>query len=154
MLAGGTQNKASQHTLQTWPFFMGQSETPQNAPDGGTVDIDAMRLSQLGHEFIKRDPAFGHDAGFEPADHVHQLAMSAAIALSPRCQTSGLAPQLHQIIDEFRRHPKMPSRLTMSVSFVHIADDPATKLHWMWLAHLKSPSALAEGITSLAGWKC
>ena len=124
---------------------MGQSETPQNAPDGGAVDIDAMRLSQFGHEFIKRDPAFGRDAGLEPTGHVHQLAMSAAIALSPRRQTSGLAPQLHQIIDELRRYPKMPSRLTVSVTFVHVADNPATKLYWMWLAHLTSPSALAEG---------
>lgn len=123
---------------------MGQSEPPQNAPDGGAVNIDAMRLSQFGHEFIKRDPAFGRDAGLEPAGHVHQLAMSAAIALSPRCQTSGLAPQLHQIIDELRRYPKMPSSLTVSVTFVHVADDPGPKLYWMWLAHLKSPSALAE----------
>jgi hypothetical protein len=124
---------------------MAQSEPPQNAPDGGAVDVDAMGFSQLGYEFIKRDPAFGRDAGFEPTGHVHQLAMSAAIALSPRCQTSGLAPQLHQIIDELRRYPKMPSRLTVSVTFVHVADNPATKLYWMWLAHLTSPSALAEG---------
>ena len=123
---------------------MAQSEPPQNAPNGGTVHGDAMRLSQFGHEFIKRDPAFGRDAGLEPAGHVHQLAMSAAIALSPRCQTSGLAPQLHQVIDELRRHPKMLSRLTVSVTFVHVADNPATKLCWMWLAHLKSPSASAE----------
>lgn len=123
---------------------MTQSETPQNTPDGGTVDVDAMRLSQLGHEFIKRDPAFGRDTGLKPAGHVHQLAMSAAVALSPRCQTSGLASQLYQIIDEFWRHPKVPSRLTVPVTFVHVADDPATKLYWMWLAHLKSPSALAE----------
>ena len=81
---------------------MAQSEPAQNAPDGGAVDIDAMRLSQFGHEFIKRDPAFGRDASLEPAGHVHQLAISAAVALSPRCQTSGFATQLYQIIDELR----------------------------------------------------
>jgi hypothetical protein len=85
---------------------MAQSETSQNAPDGGAVDVDAMRFSQLGHEFIKRDPAFGRNASLEPAGHLHQLAMSAAIALSPRCQTSSLASQLHQIIAEFRATPE------------------------------------------------
>ena len=74
---------------------MAQSEPAQHPPDGGAVHGDAMGFSQLGYEFIKRDPAFGRDAGFEPTGHVHQLAMSAAIALSPRRQTSGLAPQLH-----------------------------------------------------------
>ena len=63
---------------------MTQSETPQNAPDGGAVDVDAMHFGQLGHEFIKRDPAFGRDTGLKLAGHVHQLAMSAAVALSPR----------------------------------------------------------------------
>ena len=81
---------------------MAQSEPAQHPPDGGAVDVDAMGFSQLGYEFIKRDPAFGRDAGLEPTGHVHQLAMSAAVALSPRCQTSGFATQLYQIIDELR----------------------------------------------------
>ena len=38
----------------------------------------------------------------------------------------------------------MPSRLTVPVTFVHVAINSGPKLYWMWLAHLKSPSALAE----------
>lgn len=85
---------------------MAQAETPQNAPDGGAVHIEAMRFRQFGPKFIKRDPAFGRDAGFEPAGHAHPLAVTAAIALSPGCQTSGLAPQLHQVIDDFSAPPE------------------------------------------------
>ena len=126
-------------------FFMAQSEPPQNAPNGGTVHGDAVGSVQFDHQFVERDLALSGDTCLEPIGYACQLPLSAAIALPLGRQQPGLASQLHQIVDEFGRYPKVPGRLAMSVAFVHIGHDPPPKLHWMWLAHQTPIPASAEG---------
>lgn len=124
---------------------MAQSEPPQNAPNGGTVHGDAVGSVQFDHQFVERDLALSGDTCLEPIGYACQLPLSAAIALPLGRQQPGLASQLHQIVDEFGRYPKVPGRLAMSVAFVHIGHDPPPKLHWMWLAHQTPIPASAEG---------
>lgn len=63
---------------------MRQSEATQNPPDGATMNVDTVGLSQFGNQFIERDLALGGDACLDPTGHPGQLSMSAAIALRPR----------------------------------------------------------------------
>ncbi len=100
-----------------------QPQTAQDPPDGATVDDEAMGLGQFRGQFIKRDLAPGRHARLNPIRHRRQLTVSAAIALPPRRQRSGLAPQLHQIVDELRRHTKVPRRLTVPVALIDIGNN-------------------------------
>ena len=83
-----------------------------------------MGLGQCRGQFIKRDLAPGRHARLDPIGHGRQLAVSAAIPLPPRCQRSGLAPQLHQIVDELRRHTKVPRCLAVPVAIIDICSNP------------------------------
>jgi len=81
---------------------MRQPEAAQDPPDGAAMNADAVGLGQFGDQFIKRDPALGGDARLDPAGHARQLAVSTAIALGPRHERSGFAPQLDQLVHELR----------------------------------------------------
>ena len=78
-----------------------------------------MGLGQLGHQFVERDLALGSDTGLDPAGHCGQLAMATAIALAPRRERSCFPPELDQIVDEFRRNPKVPRRFPVPVTFIN-----------------------------------
>ncbi len=123
---------------------MCQSEPAQHSPDSGSVNDDAVGLSQFSHQFIERDLAFGRDTRLELTCHAHQPPVPAAIALLSQCQQSGFASQLHQIVDKFWQDLKVPLRLAMPIPFVHIGHDPRPKLQWMWLSYQISISASAK----------
>jgi hypothetical protein len=81
-------------------------------------------------EIVQND----HVAGSGPGVGMSGVGVSAPTGFWCRDRTSR------------RSYPKMPSRLTMPVTFAPVADSPATKLQGMWLAPLKSPSPAAEEI--------
>ena len=99
---------------------MRHSEASQQAPHGDAMDVNSMRLSQFGHQFVERDFALGSDAGLNPASQPRQFAVTTTIALAARCQRTGLAPQFDEFVDEFRRHSKVPRRLAVSVTLVDV----------------------------------
>jgi hypothetical protein len=66
------------------------------------------------------DFALGNDTGLNPASQARQFAVIAAIALAARCQRTGLASQFDELVDEFRRHSKVPRRLPVSVTVVDV----------------------------------
>lgn len=113
---------------------MCQPEPAQHTPDGGTMQVEIKGFGQLSHQLIERDLALEREA----SGHPRQLAVSAIITLSPHDQSSGLAPQIHQIVDEFRRHTKVPGRLSVPVTIVAIGHHPGSRFCLMWVAHMKS----------------
>ena len=102
---------------------MRQSEAAQDPPDAAAVNVDAVNVGQLGDQFVECDLAPGRDPGFDPAGYARQLAVSAAIALPPRCQRSGITAQLDQLVHELWRHPEVPRSLTMPMTFIDESDN-------------------------------
>jgi hypothetical protein len=126
------------------PFFVCQPEPAQHPLDSGTVHGDVVGSVQFDHQFVERDLALFGDTRLEPIGYAGELVMSPTIALPPRPQQPSLAPQLHQIVNEFGRHSKVPRHLAMPVAFIHIRDTPRLKLHWMWLAHQTPHTCLSK----------
>ena len=65
--------------------------------------------------------------------------MPAAIALRSWGQRSRLTPWFHRVIHEFRRSPRIPGRLTVTVPIVDIGGNSLPQFHRVWLARLDPP---------------
>ncbi len=105
---------------------MRQTEPAQHPPDSAPMNLDAMSIGQFRNQFVERDLALGGNAALDPAGHACQFAMPAAIALRPRRQRPGLAPQLDQIIHEPRRNPEVPRCLAVTMTFINKGNDALT----------------------------
>jgi len=71
---------------------------------------------------------------------IGKLAAARAVPLPARLQRTRPATQLHQIVHELRRNPKMPGRLPVAVALIDKRCNTLTQRHRMRLAHRGSPS--------------
>ena len=85
---------------------------------------DAMRLCQLGNQFIERDLSFVGNARLNPVGQVSKFSVASAIALRARCQRSRIASQLDQIVHELRRYTEVPRRFAVPVPLIDKRCDP------------------------------
>ncbi|MEO1960199.1 MAG: hypothetical protein ABGW82_04370 [Paracoccus sp. (in: a-proteobacteria)] len=108
------------------------------------MHVDAMRPGRFRRQFVEGDLALVGDARLDPASHARQLAVPAAVALRPRRQQSGFAPQPDQIVHELRRHPEVPRRLAVPVTLIDERNHAHAQLYRMWLF----PNA-----TPISAWK-
>lgn len=133
---------------------MRQTETAQGAPDRHAMDSHLVRIGNFQHQIIQREVGLGRHPRRDPVPQTGQLAMPATITLSARLQPTCLAFQDHHFVDELHRNPKPRSGCAMRMPFLHKRDNPFTKCHRMWLAHLK-PQYLPyrKGITDQASWE-
>jgi hypothetical protein len=73
------------------------------------------------------------------------------MTLPARLQRASLTAQLHQLVHETWRHPEMPRRLAVAVTFIDIPSNTLTQRHPKRLAHRGSPSNRSESRKSLKG---
>ena len=148
----------SRLTLRLW-FRVLQPE-PLPKIDGGRQRHHRPRCSRyaggsargLLHQPLGHCP--GTRSGADPLAQTGQLAMPAAITLIARLQPTCLAFQGHHVIHERTRNPKPRSRSAVRMPVLHKRDNPLTKCHRMWLAHLNPPYLLyRQGITDHASWE-
>ena len=55
----------------------------QHPPDGAAMNADTVGLGQFGDRPTERDLALGGDTRIDPISYTGQLALPAAIAVSP-----------------------------------------------------------------------
>lgn len=65
---------------------MRQAETPQRAPDGAAMDLDAMDFGKFCGQRVKRDLSLLGHTRLDPASHTGQFAVAPTIALPQRLQ--------------------------------------------------------------------
>ncbi|CDX24944.1 transposase [Mesorhizobium plurifarium] len=84
---------------------------------------------QLHAQFVERQIAIlGHPLAHE-VGMSGQLAAARAVALPARLKRTSLGAQLHQIVHELRRNPKMTRRLTVAVALIHKRRNTLTQRH-------------------------
>lgn len=97
---------------------------------------DAVARIKFGNQLINREIAFLVDSPFEPVPYGGELPMIAAMALALGRKRTGLAFQLHHVIDELDRHAKVRGRSTVRVALINKVNNSPTKLNRMWFAHI------------------
>jgi len=103
------------------------------------MHMDTLARGQFADQFIQSNLTLGRNLPREPIPKPCQLAVPAAVALKARRDRARLSTQLHQIVHEFRRNPKMTRRLAMAMTFIDKGDHPCAQLYRMWLAHTRPP---------------
>ena len=118
------------------------------------MDRHFVIIGNFQNQIIQREIRLGSHPCRDPISQTAQLAMTAAIALPTRLQTTRLALQDHHVVDEFHRNPEPRGGCAVRMPFLHKRDDALTKCHRMWLAHLK-PQYLPcrQGIIDQATWE-
>ena len=114
---------------------MRRPESVPRPPNRGAVDRDAVGLGRVQHELIECDPALRANTGLDPIRHSHARRHCPEVV----GQRSLLTPWFHRVIHEFRRTPRMPGRLTVTVPRVDIGGNTLPHPHRVWLARLDPP---------------
>ena len=86
---------------------MRQSEAAQPPPDRDAAGLDAMPVTQLDHQFIKRQAELLLDSAFDPTRHARQIAVPTAVALGLGRKRPGPVFQQHHVIDKLGRDPEL-----------------------------------------------
>lgn len=133
---------------------MCQTEAAQDAPDRDAVDREIVTICQFQHQIIQCQVRLCHHPRFDLAPKAGQLAMTAAIALCARLQTTCFTLQDHHVVDELHRNPEPRRRRTVGMPFFHKSDSALAKSHRMWSAHIIPPYLLRkQGITDQVPWE-
>jgi hypothetical protein len=110
-------------------FFMAQTEPVQHASNARAMHNDAA-LCKLEAQFVKRQITLLSHTFTEPCSMVAQLA-AADMALSSWQQRARFTLQDNKVIHKPRRHPEMPRRLAMGVTFFNERNNTGTQLDRM-----------------------
>ena len=102
---------------------MAEAETMEPTADRRTVHRDIVKLFQFQTQLVQGRIAPLRQTRAHPGLKSIQLAGSAQIALPLRQKPARLSAQLDHVIDEFRRNPKMPGRLPVTMPLIDKGDD-------------------------------
>jgi hypothetical protein len=101
-------------------------------------------LHQFEAKLIKRQVAILGHALAQPVMMIAKFAATLRSALRPGVQRPCFTVQDHHVVHETWRHPEMARCLTVGMALFHKRNNPLTQRHWMWSAHLRSPSFRKE----------
>lgn len=102
---------------------MAEAEAMEPPADRRAVHRDVVKLFQFQTQFIQGQIAPLSQARAHPGRQSVQLAGSAQITLPFRRKRVRLPAQLDHVIDEFRRNPEMPGRLSVTMTLIDKGDD-------------------------------
>ena len=103
---------------------------------------NAMHRSHFTDDPIQRQLALHRQPIPQPGGIGGQLALGM-VALNLRQEPPAFALQDHHVIDEARRNPKVPRRLSMPMTFFNKGDHSTAYFHRMWLTH-SNPQSLVR----------
>ena len=132
---------------------MYQPKAGKHPSDGAAMDGDAIGLRQVRNELVKRDLALGRDACLDPAGHVRQLTVAAAITPQKRRKESGLATQLDRIVYRSRRHPEVSRGLAIPVTLIDERRNARATLSDVVAYRRSTYLPHRHGMTSRAIWE-
>ena len=93
------------------------------AADRRAVHRDVVKLFQFQTQFIQGRIAPLRQTRAHPGRQSVQLAGAAQITLPFRRKRARLPAQLDHVIDEFRRNPEMPGRLSVTMTLIDKGHD-------------------------------
>ena len=120
---------------------MAESKPVQPFSDRATMHCHSLHGSQFGHDLIEGKLTLDRQPIPHPSAEGGALAVRM-VSLRLRQQASALAFKDHDIVHEPWRHPKVPRRLMMPMTFFNERDNAAPQLDRMWLPH-SDPQYLA-----------
>ena len=114
---------------------MAEPEAMKPTANRGAMDLDGVLSFQFHAQLIERQITALREPCPTPRVQGIQLADAPLIALTLRDKPARLATQLDHVVDEFRRHPEMPRRLSVAVAFIDKGDNTFAQFNGMWFAH-------------------
>ena len=108
---------------------MAEPQAAQQTADIRAMDRNAP-IAKLHAKLIQRQIAILLKPLAHPSTMRVQLA-AANMSLPPRRQRTGLAFQLHHVVNEARRHPEMPRGSAVAVAFLDKRNNATTQLNRM-----------------------